>query len=442
MSITDPKTLEHIFQSLRNGVVPRRGLEAFAVGIERERAEIARQLDLTKGGDGNVRFLRGDYGCGKTFMARLALDDAQAQGFVTSFVVVSENDLKFHNFEDVYARVVSNLATATCPRGALDEVLDRWVTRVEDRLIDLGADMDAPDFDEKVRDFIDQELARLTGGNAPADFVRVIQTVFALKQKRQYADAAALLSWLSGSPNVSAQVKKLADVKGEISSRVALSWLRGIVAIVREAGFSGLVIAIDEAETILRMRSDTRHRSLNGIRQICDEAADWPGLLWLFTGTPEFFDSRRGVNGLAPLDQRIGFRKIGEHVSLRQPQILLRPFDEKRLAAVARLLRDLFPARDREHTANLVHDEFIAELVTEATRGFRGDVGVVPRQFLRQFGIVLDLTDEDPDFDPSTALGFGSAELSPEEERRLSGAAPELADEDEGPELVPVTDAW
>ena len=76
---------------------------------------------------------------------------------------------------------------------------------------------------------------------------------------------------------------------------MAMDYLRGVLEIVKAAGYNGLVIVIDEAETILRMRKDTRHKSLNGIRQISDDASSYPGLLWLFTGTPDFFDSRRGV---------------------------------------------------------------------------------------------------------------------------------------------------
>jgi hypothetical protein len=40
--------------------------------------------------------------------------------------------------------------------------------------------------------------------------------------------------------------------------------------------------------------------------------------------------------------------------------------------------------------------------------GFKGDVGVVPRQFLRRFVDVLNLSAEHPEFDPSSELGFSA----------------------------------
>lgn len=165
--------IDTLFQQLRTGLVPEHGLDAFAVGVERERRELARQRELVRGA-GGIKFLRGDYGCGKTFMARLAILDAQADDFATSFVVVSDNDLRFHRFEEVYRKVVAELATRTCPRGALRDILDRWIGRTEDGLLASGADEIAPDFDSQVRAKLDEELATMTGGKAPPDFVRVI----------------------------------------------------------------------------------------------------------------------------------------------------------------------------------------------------------------------------------------------------------------------------
>src|SRR5512132_727238 len=134
------RDIDHVFERLRSGVVPERGLDAFAVGIERQRDELGRLLGLAESGEGVFKFFRGGYGCGKTFMARLAVLDAQARGFATSFVVVSDNDLHFHRFDDVYRKVVQELGTSSCPRAALADVVDRWVGRVEEALVEGGED--------------------------------------------------------------------------------------------------------------------------------------------------------------------------------------------------------------------------------------------------------------------------------------------------------------
>ena len=442
MSTLTARDTKHIFEALRKGLVPERGISNFAADddlFRKQRGELHRQLELAASHEGTIKFLRGGYGCGKTFMARLALLDAQENRFATSFVVVSDNDLRFHQFDDVYRKVMMELGTSVCPRGAFGDILDRWIGNIEERLIQGGGDENADDFDEKVRTELQSELISKTRGEAPEDFVRVIQTIFDLKQEGEVSDAGSLISWLCGSSNVAASAKRRAGIRGEITSRDAMDYLRGVLEIVKAAGYKGLLIVIDEAETILRMRKDSRHKSLNGIRQIADAAGAYPGLLWIFTGTPDFFDTRQGVAGLPPLNDRIQFMKQGEYASVRQAQLELAPFNLERLRNVAFRLRDIFPAVDVDRLRQRITDEFINRLVQEVTTGFKGDVGVVPRQFLREFVTQMDLVDENPDYVPMEQYGFKPQPLNDQEKLLLSGEGAAIVEDDE---LVPAEDAW
>jgi hypothetical protein len=430
---------EHVFQQLRSGTVPERGLEAFAVGIDRQRDELHRVIGLAKQGEGAFKFLRGGYGCGKTFLARLALLDAQNKGFATSFVVVSDNDLHFHRFDELYRKVMQELGTKICPRGALGDIVDRWIGHVEESLVAAGADDGAPDFDRKVEARLEEDLTSLSRGRAPKDMARALRAVFQLKQQGKLAEAGAILSWLSGSENVSSASKRLADVKGDIGSAEAMDYLHGVLEIVKAAGYKGLLVVIDEAETILRMRTDSRGKSLNGIRQIVDMAPQYHGLLWVFTGTPEFFDTKRGVAGLAPLHDRIRFTTMGEKISVKQPQLELRPFDRNRLRDVALQLLTLYPAKHRAQLLRKLPAEIVLGLVDKVTTGFGGDVGVVPRQFLRTLVEVMELADEDTEFDPIKHAGIEPKTLTEDERRILAGKPPydPEANDDRGyPELA------
>ncbi len=433
MSTLSDRQIHHIFERLRSGVVPEHGLDAFAVGIERQRREIARQLDLVQAGEGTFKLLRGGYGCGKTFTARLALHDAKARNFVTSFVVVSDNDLHFHRFDELYRKVVESLSTRTSERGALGDIIDRWIALVEQQLEEGGADPDAPDFDEKVRAAMNQRIESSTQGRTPEDFARALRAVFDRKQARKLDEASALLSWLSGSDKVPQGPKRDAGIKGEIGSADAMAYLRGILAVVKAAGYAGLLIVIDEAETILRMRQDVRGKTLNGMRQIIDMASEYGHLLWLFTGTPDFFDSPRGVKGLAPLHERVQFLEHNGVASMKQPQLQLTPFDKDRLRDVALRLRAIYPATDRAALEKAITPEFITRLVTEVTEGFKGDVGVVPRQFLRRLVDLMDLADEGT-LTPETLPPFEPKDPTDVERRVAQGGAPEdlSADDDDG----------
>ena len=67
-------------------------------------------------------------------------------------------------------------------------------------------------------------------------------------------------------------------------------------------------------------------------------------------------------------------------------------------------------------------------------------MGVVPRQFLREFVNQLDLVDDDPDYEPMREYGFSPVELRPEEELAIKGQPYTPEDGDEGP--VPVEEVF
>jgi hypothetical protein len=252
-----------------------------------------------------------------------------------------------------------------------------------------------------------------------------------------------LISWLSGSTTVGQADRRKIGVTGAITSELALAYLRGILEIIKAAGYNGLVIVIDEAETILRMRADSRHRSLNGIRQIFDGAIGFPGIVWLFTGTPAFFDSKQGVAGLQPLHDRIHFKRDDLHPNLRQPQLAIRPLKAEQLKEIALKLREIFPAKDIASFQRRVNPEFIERLVRDVTTGFKGAIGVIPRYFLRELVEVMDKADQHPDtYDPMQHYAFttNAGDLRPEEQEVLTGIMADIPDADAGP--VPVQEVF
>lgn len=104
----------------------------------------------------------------------------------------------------------------------------------------------------------------------------------------------------------------------------ALSFLQGLLVILRDSGFSGLVLVLDEIETFQRVRSDVREKSLNALRQAIDEidSGCFPGLYLVITGTPPFFEGPQGVQRLQPLAQRLAvdFSRSHRFDNPRAPQ--------------------------------------------------------------------------------------------------------------------------
>ena len=68
--------------------------------------------------------------------------------------------------------------------------------------------------------------------------------------------------------------------------------------------------------------------------------------------------------------------------------------------------------------------EVIENRVEEVTKGFGGDVGIVPRQFLRTLVNLFDVVAENPDADLKLLPTTSNLELSPVEERAADGKRP------------------
>src|SRR5689334_17619009 len=121
-----PHRRSAILDALRRGTVPREGLDAFAVGMERFESTVDMELAAVASGRGAFKAVRGEYGSGKTFFARWLQERARAAGFATSEVQVSERETPLHRSEAVYRRLIERLATSDTPDGALRSVVDAW----------------------------------------------------------------------------------------------------------------------------------------------------------------------------------------------------------------------------------------------------------------------------------------------------------------------------
>ncbi|MEO8182902.1 MAG: BREX system ATP-binding domain-containing protein, partial [Deltaproteobacteria bacterium] len=183
-------------------------------------------------------------------------------------------------------------------------------------------------------------------------------------------------------------------------------------------GSIGVVTKDDRRAVQINRVGSAQNSAITGIRQIIDAADRYKGLLWVFTGTPEFFDTRRGVAGLQPLHDRIQFLTEGGLVTMRQPQLQLKPFDRDRLKDVGLRLRQLYPVGDPNIVAQKVTPERIDAMVDEVSKGFGGDVGVVPRQFLRRLVNLFDSVAENPDVE------LPEPPASVEEKRAAEGKKP------------------
>lgn len=398
---------DDIVGALRRGTVPSTGLDALAVGIDTFAPTLDQELVAVASGRGGFKAVRGEYGTGKTFFGRWLQERARAKGFATSEVQINETETPLHRLETIYRRLIERLGTADSSTGAFRSVIDGWFFALEQDVLADGS-VDASDsaaLMARTDALMEAQLTNISK-TAPA-FSAVLRTYRRALAEGDNMLAEGLISWLAGQPNVAASVKRAASIKGELDHFGAANFLIGLLTILRDSGFSGLVLVLDEVETLQRMRADTRERGLNALRQLIDEidAGRFPGLYLVITGTPAFFDGAQGVQRLAPLAQRlhVDFGTEQRFDNPRAVQIRLSPFDQGSLLAVGKRVRDIYTQTQANETRlrAVVDDVYIESLARAVAGGLGGKVGVAPRLFLKKLvADVLDRVDLHDSFDP------------------------------------------
>ncbi len=408
--MTEPTLLKRrdIIAALRNGTVPQRGLEVFAVGLDRFEAAIDEELQRAKSGAGVFKAVRGEYGTGKTFFSRWLEHRARAMGFATALVQISETETPLYRMETIYRRALESLQTAEWSQGAFRNLVDKWFYELEEEALarpDVSGD-DPERVAVAVGELLEQRLAAVSATHP--QFAAALRASHTARLRDDPATADGLLAWLMGQPNVGAGIKRAASIKGDLDHFGAGGFFRGLLAMLRQLGRAGLVLVLDEVETIQRVRADSREKSLNAIRQLIDDldAGVYPGMYVLMTGTPQFFDGPQGVKRLPALNQRlhVNFGAAAEkYDNPKAVQIRLSAFTRDRLIEVGQRVRDLYPAAHPDRVSAKVDDALLGTLADAVAGQLGGKVGVAPRIFLRILvGDILERVDIHADFDPRT----------------------------------------
>lgn len=439
-SVVSNQRRREIIDALRRGTVPQRGLDALAVGTERFAGAIADELDVVAAGASAFKAIRGEWGSGKTFTVRWVAEQARAREFATAEVQISEGETPLHHLETVYRRLCERLSTSDTPGGgALRSVVDSWFFALHEDVVSSGAASphDTGALVEATGNLAEQRLG-VVAQQAPA-LAAVLRGYRRALAEGDDATAEGLLAWLAGQPHVAASVKRSAGIRGDLDHDGALAFLAGLLTILRGAGYSGLVLVLDEVETLQRVRSDSRDRALNALRQLIDEVDQgrFPGLYLVITGTPAFFDGPQGAQRLPPLAQRLhtDFTTDARFDNPRAMQLRLPGFDLAALGEVGRKVRDLY-ADGSEHAPRIreyADDAYIDVLARAVTGDLGGQVGIAPRLFLKKLvGDVLDRIDQFPDFDPRVdyRLTVADGELTDVERNARAAASVDDVDLD------------
>jgi adenosylhomocysteinase len=310
-----------IISALRSGSNLLESVSLFSAGRDSVvGAADALLEELTISGGSTVRWLRGNYGSGKTHMFARIREAAHARNWVASYVVISGrgSGCELHRFEEVYAAIVRNCAVPrsrigeeTLGANGWEELLDGWVHAVKAQ---AGVRGNSDVATMKVRDALATTMSGLRAkygiggayGAALNEFANA--TLDADAERREL-----MLAWFQGddvlkrSTSTRQELKRI-GIQEAITRRNAKVMLRNMSAFLRYRGFDGLLILFDEVENVLRLTPSARRAAYTIARELIDNVDALHGMtrtLLYFSGTPDLFDREKGVADYEALASRV-----------------------------------------------------------------------------------------------------------------------------------------
>ncbi|MAS44460.1 MAG: ATP-binding protein [Rhodobacteraceae bacterium] len=398
-----------VIQALRAGVVPRLGLQHIQVGREKEVAEMIRDLERIEEGGAAIRFVIGEYGSGKTFFLNLVRLVALQKGMVVISADLAP-DRRIHatggQARALFAEMTRNAATRTKPEGgALPSIVERFVSQA---MRAAQAEGVSPD------DMIRRKLAHLEELTGGYEFATVIARYWQGHEDGNEDLKANALRWLRAEFATRTDARAALGVRTIIDDAGVYDHLKLLSAFVRQAGYNGLVIALDELVNLYKLsNSQARNANYEQILRILNDvlqgSASHIGVL--LGGTPEFLtDSRRGLYSYEALQSRLmenAFARDGR-VDLSGPVLRLANLTPEDLFVLLANIRRVFSAQDGPDLPDEALTAFMAhcsERIGEAY--FR-----TPRNSVKAFVSLMSVLEQNPETDWRELIG--EAEIAPE----------------------------
>ena len=395
------KVSQAILQSLAAGVVPGVGLENIAVGRKDELSAFEHDLDIIADGGSSFRLIVGRYGSGKSFMLQMLRNAALQKKFVVAHADISpQSRLTGSKGEGLalYRELLHKMAIRTRPGGnAFAPLLEKWIDDIQRKVVREGSEPNSRDFDRKVAGRIHHVIGEMEVMIHGYDFGEVLNAYWRGHRNGEDEQKRAALRWLLGEFHNKSEARKALDgnVRVMIDDSSWYDYIKLMAYFVRQIGYRGLIICIDEAEYLLSLshkgsRENNYKRLLNILNDTLQGNAEHLGMY--FGATPDMVeDRRRGLFSYEALQTRLEESRFAQQ-GLRDmsgPMIRLDPLRDDQIFSLLGTIRDIH-AWHNKYEPSLGNSQLHA-FMAKIQRRVGADSLLTPREVLRDYVALLNL---------------------------------------------------
>lgn len=395
-----------VLNSLKGGVVPRIGLPYVTVGRKNEIEALLHDVDIVSEGGASFRFIVGRYGSGKSFLIQTIRNYVMDKGFIVADADLSP-ERRLHGTKGqglaTYRELIGNLSTKTKPEGgALTLILDRWISAVQsEAMIENNLTADDPALTEAT----DKKIFEVTSSVSELvhgfEFAKLLSKYYQAYINGDDDTKAKVVRWFRAEYSTKTEAKEALGINMIINDDNWYEYLKLFAVFFRLAGYSGLMIMIDELVNIFKIpNSITRQYNYEKILTMYNDTlqgkAKYLGII--MGATPQALeDKRRGVYSYEALRSRLAegkFSRPGARDMLA-PVIRLEALNPEEMLVLCEKLSDMH-ADLYNYKRKITADDLEDFIKIEYGR-IGADQNITPREVIRDFIELLDLLYQNED---------------------------------------------
>lgn len=428
-----PRVRDAVIQSLRAGVVPRIGQQHIQVGRANEVSALVADIDRIADGGSAIRFVIGEYGAGKSFFLNLVRSIALERKLVTIHADLSP-DRRLHatggQARSLYSELMRNLSTRAKPDGgAMPSVVERFVSES----LKLARTRDTSP-EAVIRERL-SSLQEMTGGY---DFAEIVAAYWRAHENGSEQLSADVVRWLRGEFSTRTDARTALGVRMIVDDGNFYDQLKLFARFVRMAGFSGVLVCLDEMVNLYKL-SNTKARNSNyeQVLRILNDCLQGSaeGLGFVMGGTPDMLlDTRRGMYSYSALQSRLAENTFaaGGLVDFSGPVLRLANLSAEDMYVLLGKLRHVFASG--EPSQYLVPDDALEAFMNHCASRVGDAYFRTPRNTIKEFVNLLAVLEQNPDVEWSDLVDRVevAAEFNPDLEPIDDEGPESLSDQDPG----------
>lgn len=390
------KERDTIIHSLKSGVTPKIGIQHIQVGRMNELEAMIWDIDRISDGGATFRLIIGDYGSGKTFFLSVVRAIALEKKLVTINADLSP-DRRIHassgQARNLYSELMKNLATRSKPDGnALTSVVEKFITEARKEAEVSG---------NSTSNVIHSKLAHLSDLVGGYDFAKVIESYWNGYEQESEDLKTNAIRWLRAEYSTKTDAKKDLGVRTIITDASFYDSLKLMSLFVRQAGYQGLLVNLDEMVNLYKLNSaQARMSNYEQILRILNDCLQGSAehIGFLLGGTPEFFlDPRKGLYSYEALHSRLAensFAKKAGVIDYSSPALHLAKLTPEELFILLKNLRHVFAEGDE--SKYLVPDESLEAFLAHCSQTVGDAYFTTPRNTIKAFLDMLSVIEQNP----------------------------------------------